>query len=420
MYGIGAHCYIHRVWINPYYCQALGCDEEKGFICADPEENNDADLHIDYIEKVTDWAYQLNKGLGKEGVLSHHDAKSLLAQSSGDGYVFIRKCHLLFHPMLMENPDSLIKSHPHQGSLSYNRYVEAVSFYHKMLAYILDQSLKFDDKHTQRIFIHNLNSSEKILEEYKRGIHSPDAQERDKFTIGRFTTTIGLIAAKFQSSRTPSGYPSSRLPSSAPRSKFIPKSGAKTHQILSSSQGSEVLTIAQVDATGEFPDFESMEELCCFALHDSGIDYDNVSPFEQDMFQSCVYQMVQKKHNFDVSKPCALCGQSGHSFDSCPQVDLSVMKPAYIKLRLLANRIRAVLNDLEKQQPTLNSILAGAATGGGTPIEQRVHQLEIQMAPLCSLLNSTNPAPSTNDDDSASTNGTNDHMNQVFLGGPKI
>ena len=67
------------------------------------------------------------------------------------------------------------------------------------------------------------------------------------------------------------------------------------------------------------------------------------------MFQSCMYQMVQKKHNFDVSKPCALCGQSGHSFDSCPQVDLSVMKPAYIKLRLLANRIRAVLNDLEKQ-----------------------------------------------------------------------
>ena len=107
---------------------------------------------------------QLNKGLGKEGVLSHHDAKSLLAQSSGDGYVFIRKCHLLFHPILMENPDSLIKSHPHQGSLSYNRYVEAVSFYHKMLAYILDQSLKFDDKHTQRIFIHKLNSSEKIME----------------------------------------------------------------------------------------------------------------------------------------------------------------------------------------------------------------------------------------------------------------
>ena len=96
------------------------------------------------------------------------------------------------------------------------------------------------------------------------------------------------------------------------------------------------------------------------------------------------------------------------------------MKPAYIKLRLLANRIRAVLNDLEKQQPTLNSILASAATGGGTPIEQRAHQLEIQMVPLCSLLNSTNPAPSTNDDDSASTNGTIDHMNQGFWRGPKI
>ena len=51
-----------------------------------------------------------------------------------------------------------------------------------------------------------------------------------------------------------------------------------------------MLTIAQVDATGEFPDFDSMEELCCFALHDSGIDYDNVSPFEQDMFQSCRHQ----------------------------------------------------------------------------------------------------------------------------------
>jgi len=52
--------------------------------------------------------------------------------------------------------------------------------------------------------------------------------------------------------------------------------------------------------------------------------------------------MYNKKNlPFDTSRPCAVCGAIGHSFDNCPALqDAGEIKKAYIRLRIAVNKIQ--------------------------------------------------------------------------------
>ena len=42
----------------------------------------------------------------------------------------------------------------------------------------------------------------------------------------------------------------------------------------------------------------------------------------------------------DISRPCAICGKTGHSFDGCPDLkDNNNVRLAYIRLKLAVNRL---------------------------------------------------------------------------------
>ena len=57
-------------------------------------------------------------------------------------------------------------------------------------------------------------------------------------------------------------------------------------------------------------------------------------------FVHAVKEMTQDLNWFDVKKyKCALCGSSGHNFNSCPEVTQSDLKGAYICLPLFNNKL---------------------------------------------------------------------------------
>ena len=63
-----------------------------------------------------------------------------------------------------------------------------------------------------------------------------------------------------------------------------------------------------------------------------------------------VINQVTIDKQFDTKKPCALCFDTGHSFDHCPiMIQPHVLQNAFIKLKLLCNKIRAALNDMEQK-----------------------------------------------------------------------
>ena len=59
-------------------------------------------------------------------------------------------------------------------------------------------------------------------------------------------------------------------------------------------------------------------------------------------------------NGFNITKPCTLCGKTGHTFDGCEELTDENIKPAYIKLRLLCNQLCRGLSDLETRSKDLN------------------------------------------------------------------
>ena len=59
-------------------------------------------------------------------------------------------------------------------------------------------------------------------------------------------------------------------------------------------------------------------------------------------------------HAFDLSRPCALCGKAGHSFDDCEELkDPAEIRKAYISLRIGLQKLKGIATS---QRRDINSI----------------------------------------------------------------
>ena len=74
---------INRVWIHPFLCRRLECKGKWGFICADQDDDADADLPIKYQPKVDGWGVQIMAYLRK---VLLKEAKALLDICGTDGH----------------------------------------------------------------------------------------------------------------------------------------------------------------------------------------------------------------------------------------------------------------------------------------------------------------------------------------------
>ena len=149
------------------------------------------------------------------------------------------------------------------------------------------------------------------------------------------------------------------------------------------------------------------------------------------MFANAVAAVTKDLNRFDVKKyKCALCGGSGHNFDNCPEVLQGDLKSAYIRLRLLVNKL---MSGLQKLYPSskdfndirstpisaINSALATNVTNDGL---QGINQLLQQQQQKLSTLNTNmynlsnvvvNGFDLGNDSDTASTGTGVDSLNSI-------
>ena len=46
---------------------------------------------------------------------------------------------------------------------------------------------------------------------------------------------------------------------------------------------------------------------------------------------------------FDTSRPCAICGKAGHSFDDCEELkDQAAIQKSYIQLRVALQKLKGI------------------------------------------------------------------------------
>ena len=151
------------------------------------------------------------------------------------------------------------------------------------------------------------------------------------------------------------------------------------------------------------------------------------------MFTNAVAAVAKDLNWFDVKKhKCALCGGSGHNFDNCPEILKGDLKSAYIRLRLLVNKL---MSGLQKLYPSskdfndirstpisaINSALATNVTDDGLQginwllqqqqQQQTISTLNTNMYNLSNVV--VNGFDLGNDSDTASTGTGADSLNSI-------
>ena len=149
--NIKEQCLQHCLWVLPYCCHSKTCSKVLGFVCADEFVNNDSDLPYEFRNHTSSWSTTIYKALNYEKVLPE-DAKTMLANFDGCGYTFLCQGCVMFNPNLVENPTKLSPSHPRQGKLSYDEYVQAVCFHYTMQGLAANHRFPLDDENIQDTF----------------------------------------------------------------------------------------------------------------------------------------------------------------------------------------------------------------------------------------------------------------------------
>ena len=105
-----------------------------------------------------------------------------------------------------------------------------------------------------------------------------------------------------------------------------------------------------------YANLSTAKNIALYSLNGNDVDFDQASGNDQRMFISLTHALSKDLNSFDITKPCALCGDKGHTFDDCKELQDGFLKPAYIKLRLLTNRLWRSLDDLDSRKKDLNSL----------------------------------------------------------------
>ena len=100
---------------------------------------------------------------------------------------------------------------------------------------------------------------------------------------------------------------------------------------------------------GGYPNLSTAKNIAVYALETSGVDIHSLTPVQQQEFKETTTALAQDLNSFDTTKPCALCGDTGHTFSGCKLTQPDVVQQNYIKLRLLVNHFRRALDDVDKQ-----------------------------------------------------------------------
>ena len=264
--------------------QSPKCTEARGFVIADPDDDQDADLHSDYLECIGPWNAQLTDGFESEGVLPNATAKSIFKQCGGDAFQFLRRGNLLFNPLLQPSDLSFVCMHPTQGSMSFNDYFDDVQFYYHMQGLVMDVASDFKAIPTQRLFIANMRHASLIAKDYESERFSNDPNVKEKYAVGRLVSTLDELCSHYDSitKRSASSNASSSFQSRANKGIFKPRSSprigvsggksksfAKTNLVDVYDDDWEHVPLHRLDADN-CPNWDDEEELFCYVIN--GVD----------------------------------------------------------------------------------------------------------------------------------------------------
>ena len=168
---------INRVWMNPFLARRRGCEGKRGFVCANQNDNADADLPIKYQPKIDGWGVQIMAYLRK---VLPKEAKGLLENCGTDGHQALQQLHLRFNPIHFRFQTDLCSKVPVQGNDSIEEYTKTYCWYQLNKSLVLDERFDIGDELTQDMFISNMRRANEV-----RSIVLVKRKSTDKYIADR-------------------------------------------------------------------------------------------------------------------------------------------------------------------------------------------------------------------------------------------
>jgi hypothetical protein len=229
-----------------------------------------------------------------------------------------------------------------------------------MQGFVQDYEVDLGDTHVQDMFISNMDHSDTIIAELYHDRESTLKSKQAKFEANAFLNTMSLLVNKLFGNDSVSSTRSSK-----PQSKSHTKSSFSRNK----TNATNVVRATTEYGMSSDPDFMSVG-LHSIAFDD--IDLDSCNDAELGLLFEAINQIGSNLNSaFDTSRPCVICGGTGHTFDGCKiLLDSAGVKTAYIKLCVDLNQLHGLSSKFGQpdiialQSNTISSLTIAACSFG--------------------------------------------------------
>lgn len=90
---------INYVFVFPYMCGYVDTPNKWGFLCANLEVDNDADLPLKYESMIGNWSQQVIQYISKPNILPS-EASNIIKLCGNDGFAALELIHLQLNPKM--------------------------------------------------------------------------------------------------------------------------------------------------------------------------------------------------------------------------------------------------------------------------------------------------------------------------------
>jgi hypothetical protein len=285
--------------------------------------------------------------------------------------------HHILNPNIMDVPSSVCNRIPFQNGESYDVYVSIMRFFNCMNGFIHNCPTNYGDRHTQDVFLSNMDHSDTIMKYIHADWSSTVEDLLVRYKKGTFINTIRLAVISFRLSS---------ISVSAKQS-----SSSKSSKSLYSRNKTNATNV--VHANSEFLEAPDFNTAGLYSIAFENINLEECNDADVGLLSAAINQMGSNLNSaFNTSRPCVICGGTGHTFDGCKALlDSAGIKTVYIKLCVALNRLHGLsgkfgqsdlsalhshtISSIDIAERSFGSASGGASGGASSPSTSSIYKL---------------------------------------------
>ena len=259
------------------------------------------------------------------------EAKDSLRQCGTDGHMAVQLLHLKFNPIHFWYHTDQCKTVPVQGNLSINAYISNYNWHVVNQALILNQNNDIGDVHTQDMFISNMKRCDDVGSIVTIERTSQDQWIKDRYKGESFMNTMSNLYNELPTTTNTSGRA------------FGGRSQTNVHSVVpydldNNNNNDDWNGPPEYEycCPGTNPDFGSFHSLMSISYSNCDVNalaYKTCSHTKKTYDNGIMSISSNLNRSFVTTRPCAICGKTGHTFDNCGEMqDQAAIRKSYIQL----------------------------------------------------------------------------------------